>query len=250
MLVGHPVYAVADGMGGHDAGDRASQAVVAELRVLVGRTGLVPEDLSAVIDSAHSSVRAIADLTERGAGSTVTGAVFVEHSGRPHWLIFNIGDSRVYRHRDGELTQLTVDHSMAQALVEQGKLAKEDMSTYTGRNVITKAVGADDSSADYWLYPIVSGETLVICSDGLTGEVADDVIAAELVQSTGAQLAADRLVALALANGGKDNVTVIVLDVVAGGVHSDLDESTAVIGAVAPVTDELDETTIEVPRSR
>lgn len=247
MFVGHPLYVVADGMGGHDAGDRASQAVVLSLSTLADRTGLVPADLAAALDAAHASVTAIADSVENGAGSTVTGVVALSQDGRPHWLVFNIGDSRVYRLRDGALEQLTVDHSIAQELIEAGRLAREDAGSYKGRNVITKAVGASDSSADYWMYPIVATDTMVLCSDGLTGEVSDAEIAAIVDSSTHSQQAADRLIAAALAGGGRDNVTVVVVRVVGGGIDASLDEAT---GVVRPVEDDDDGSTIELPRVR
>jgi protein phosphatase len=248
MFVGHPLYVVADGMGGHDAGDRASQAVVQQLSTLAGRADLEPDHLTVALDAAQVAVSAIADGESNGAGSTVTGVVAITRDGRPHWLVFNIGDSRVYRLRDGVLEQLTVDHSIAQQLIESGELAREDAGTFTGRNVITKAVGADDSAADFWLYPIVASEALVLCSDGLTGEV-DEVAIAAIVDGAGdPQQAADRLVAAALAGGGRDNVTVVVVRVESGGIDASLDEAT---GVVQPVEAEDDDgATIELPRVR
>lgn len=249
-LAQHPIYAVADGMGGHEAGDRASQAVIAQLSALAGRADLVPDDLSIAIDAAHSSVGAIAEEMSRGAGSTVTGAMLVEQAGRPHWLVFNIGDSRVYRYRPSRLEQLTVDHSVVQGLVDDGTLAKDEVATYKGRNVITRAVGADDSGADFWLYPVVTGESLLLCSDGLTGEVDDDTIGSVLSIAQDPQVWVDRLVELALAGGGRDNVSVVIVSVTAGGLSSDIDEATGAVGPLGPLPDDLDESTIEMPRRR
>jgi protein phosphatase len=248
LIVAHPVYAVADGMGGHDAGDRASQAVVAALQSLAGRVTLTPDDVADAVSTAHSTVRTIADETARGAGSTLTGIVSLPHGGRAHWLVFNIGDSRVYRLRGSELLQLTVDHSIAQQLVDDGTLAREDVATYSGRNVITRAVGADESEADYWLYPVVASDRFVICSDGLTGEVTDEAIRAVLLSTREVQGAADRLVGQALAHGGRDNVTVVVIEVVDGGIDAELDEATGVVSRLGEpvVQDDLDEDTLEV----
>lgn len=248
LLVGHPIYAVADGMGGHEAGDLASQAVIAQLRAIVGAEGATPEDVADAIDAAHGSVRLIADGKPRGAGSTLTGAAVIEQNGRAHWLIFNVGDSRVYRLRGNEFGQLTVDHSIAQEMVDAGTLAKEDVGTYAGRNVITKAIGAEYSDADYWLYPIVSGEKLLLCSDGLSGEVTDDAMARTLLREPDAQGAADSLVRQALDNGGRDNVTVVVVEVVDGGLDPMLDEETGVVDSDAgDSVDELEANTIEIP---
>jgi protein phosphatase len=247
-LSGFPAFVVADGMGGHDAGDRASQAVVAVLSTLVGREDVAPEDLAGVLDNAQAAVRLIADETERGAGSTVTGVIVTSQSGIPHWLVFNVGDSRVYRLREGEFTQLTVDHSVMQQLLDDGMLDPADIEAYPGKNVITRAMGADDSDADYWLHPIVQNERLLLCSDGLSGEVSDDVIRATLLSTSGAQQTADALVALALENGGKDNVTVIVLDVVAGGLDP-LVDATTILSAQPRVAEPeyLNENTVEIP---
>jgi protein phosphatase len=239
------VFAVADGMGGHDAGDRASQAVVSTLRELADVPEPTADDVTDAISRAQQRVRLIADETSRGAGSTLTGAVVVEQAGRAHWLVMNVGDSRVYRLRDGVFEQLTIDHSLAQELIDEGQLTRADLPSYRGKNVITRAIGADDSPADLWLYPIVAGEVLLMCSDGLTGEVAEPDIQAILASRAMPQAIADRLVSAALAGGGRDNVTVLVVAVAAGGIPSALDEQTAVVAAEV---DELEDVTIELPR--
>jgi len=246
-LSGYPVFVVADGMGGHDAGDRASQAVVHELSSLVGQEGVGPDELAEVLDRAQAAVGLIADETERGAGSTLTGVIVTMQGSIAHWLVFNVGDSRVYRLREGELTQLTVDHSVMQQLLDDGTLDPADIEAYPGKNVITRAMGADDSDADYWLHPIVQNERLLLCSDGLSGEVSDDVIRTTLLTTPGAQAAADVLVSLALQNGGKDNVTVIVLDVLAGGLDPLVDDLTVLNTRHVPGSPELNETTVEIP---
>lgn len=246
-LSGFPVYVVADGMGGHDAGDRASQAVVQQLSSLVGQEGVGPDELAEVLSRAQAAVGLIADETERGAGSTLTGVIVTMQGSIAHWLVFNVGDSRVYRLRDGELTQLTVDHSVMQQLLDDGSLDPSEIDAYQGKNVITRAMGADDSDADYWLHPIVQNERLMLCSDGLSGEVPDDVIRTTLLTTPGAQAAADVLVSLALQNGGKDNVTVIVLDVLAGGLDPLVDDMTVLNTSHIPAAPDLNENTVEIP---
>jgi len=249
-LSGYPVFVVADGMGGHDAGDRASQAVVAELASLVGQPNVGPEELADVLDRAQSAVGLIADETERGAGSTLTGVIVTMQGDVAHWLVFNVGDSRVYRLRDGELVQLTVDHSVMQQLLDDGTLDPSEIDSYPGKNVITRAMGADDSDADYWLHPIVQNERLLLCSDGLSGEVTDEVIRTTLLTTPGAQQAADQLVALALQNGGKDNVTVIVLDVLAGGLDPLVDDMTILNTRHIAADPDLNENTVEIPERK
>lgn len=240
----YPVFIVADGMGGHDAGDRASQAVVAELSTLAGQQHVGPAELAEALNRAQNAVGLIADETARGAGSTLTGVIVTVQGGTPHWLVFNVGDSRVYRLRDGELSQLTVDHSVMQQLLDDGVLDPSEIDAYPGKNVITRAMGADDSDADYWLHPIVQNERLLLCSDGLSGEVPDELIRSIMLSTPGAQAAADALVTRALEHGGRDNVTVIVLDVVAGGLDPLVDDLTVSMGSR---DSEIDENTVEIP---
>lgn len=248
FLSGYPVFAVADGMGGHDAGDRASQAVIHQLSSLVGKREIQPEALVSVLETARLTVAAIADETERGAGSTVTGVAVSMHEGVAHWLVFNIGDSRVYRLRDGLLVQLSIDHSLVQQLLDSGELAPADLAAFQGKNVITRAVGADDSDADYWMHPIVQNERLLLCSDGLTGEASDEEIRELLLATPGAQPAADALVRRALENGGRDNVTVIVLDVLVGGITPTFDEETEVSSRrEAELRENASADTVEIP---
>lgn len=219
MLADGPAFVVADGMGGYELGDQASAAVVDAFRQRLvgdkaGSFALVHEALLAADDE----VAVIAAETTRGAGSTATGAVLVEHEGHAFWLIFNVGDSRVYRHAGADLEQLTVDHSLGQELVAAGQLHPSQLATFSERNVITRAIGASDSLADSWLVPVVTGERLLLCSDGLHGEVDDESIRAILTMNGKPETAAEVLVQRALDHGGRDNITVVLVDVVAGGI--------------------------------
>lgn len=217
-LAQSPVFLVADGMGGYEAGDRASAAVVEAFReVFADRDAAEVELVRDALLAADERVAVVAAGTTRGAGSTVAGLALVRHDGEPYWLVFNVGDSRVYRLLGGELAQLTIDHSLGQALVDRGELRPEDLATFPGRNVITRAIGASDSMADSWLVPIVTGERLLVCSDGLHSEVDDATIRDVLAAEARPDAAARELVALANRNGGRDNITLVVLDVVSGG---------------------------------
>jgi len=217
-LAQSPVFLVADGMGGYEAGDRASAAVVDAFRdVFADRDAAELELVRDALLAADERVAVVAATTTRGAGSTVAGLALVRHEDEPYWLVFNVGDSRVYRLLGGELTQLTIDHSLGQALVDRGELRPEDLATFPGRNVITRAIGASDSMADSWLVPIVTGERLLVCSDGLHSEVDDATIRDVLAAEPTPDAAAHELVALANRNGGRDNITLVVLDVVSGG---------------------------------
>jgi protein phosphatase len=144
----------------------------------------------------------------------VTGAALASVGGAPHWLIFNIGDSRVYRLSGGMLEQLTVDHSVVQELVDSGRISREEADVHPQGNVITRAVGFHDAPVpDYRVVPVEVGSRIVVCSDGLTKELTTHGIRHFLMSHPAAADAAGALVEAALDNGGRDNVTVIVLDV-------------------------------------
>jgi len=244
-----PVYLVADGMGGYEAGDRASAAVVQAFRRHV--VGLKFATVGAVRDAltaAGDEVAKVAAETDRGAGSTVTGVVLIEDEGEPAWLVFNVGDSRVYRHHGTELEQLTVDHSLGQELIDRGAMRREDLASFDRRNVITRAIGAPDSTADSWLLPVVNGERLLLCSDGLTAEVSDEGIRATLTMSGRPESAAQALVQRARQAGGRDNITVVVVDVISGGIE-ELGDGTTSIRPAAEGEPADDHTTIPVRRA-
>jgi len=222
VYAGPWLLAVADGMGGHAAGDKASAILVGEMRALA-RGAVEAEDVSEVLEQANVRVRALAD---GGAGTTVTAAIGVEHDGAPYWLVVNLGDSRTYRLSEGRLEQVSVDHSVVQELLDRGVLDAAGAKRHPQRHVITRAVGSPETlQPDYWLLPALDGDRLVLCSDGLTGEVEDDGIEAALLEHADPQKAADALVALALEGGGRDNVTVIVLDTHTHRGQPDLDDT-------------------------
>lgn len=248
VLAASPVFVVADGMGGHDAGDKASAAVVAAFASLEGET-VTASDIGDALGRANEAVAAISAQHARGAGSTIAAAALVEHDGAPHWLVFNVGDSRVYRHRGSELEQITVDHSLGQELVDAGQLRPEDLAGFAKRNVITRAIGADDSVADSWLVPVIDGERLLICSDGLCGEISHESIRATLTMCGRPGSAAEALVRRAKEAGGRDNISVIVVDVVSGGAAVRGDGSTESRLAASLHTESmLEGTTVPVRR--
>lgn len=245
FLADFPVFIVADGMGGHDAGDRASAAVIDVFRSLVRRDDLRPEEVLPLVAAAQQAVAEIASETTRGAGSTLSGAIAVRHdNGERHWLILNVGDSRVYRAIGDRFEQLTVDHSLAQELIERGELDPSEAHAFAGRNVITRAIGDPESEPDFWLVPMVSGERLLVCSDGLTGELSDETIKVGLTFGGSTEHTATTLINQALEHGGNDNITVVIVDVLEGGI--DPGQETPTSGRVAglPIS-ELDEHTIE-----
>lgn len=142
-------------------------------------------------------------------------ALLVEDHGVPKWLLANLGDSRIYRYVDTLLEQVSVDHSVVQELVDAGAITRDDAAVHPERHVITRALGTlEGVGADYFLLPLPSVERLVLCSDGITGMIDDGQLAAILAEVEDPRDAADRMVAAALAAGGEDNATAIVVDVV------------------------------------
>ncbi len=243
-----PVFLVADGMGGHDAGDKASAAVVDAFAPLAG-TAVSTAEVGAALAQANATVTSIAAQHTRGAGSTIAAVALVENDGAPHWLVFNVGDSRVYRHRGSALDQLTIDHSLGQELVDAGELPPEDLAEFAQRNVITRAVGAADSVADSWLVPVIDGERLLICSDGLTGEISDESIRATLTMCGRPETAAEALIRRAKESGGRDNISVIVIDVVSGGAAEQSDGTTdSRLSSAVHTESMLEGTTVPVRR--
>lgn len=216
LLSQPPVFAVADGMGGHSAGDVASAAVVTRLAGLAGNADLNAESIDLSLSLAVEDMAAGAGVTDHGTGTTVTGAALASISGLPRWIIFNIGDSRVYQLTSGVLEQLTTDHSVVQELVDAGSITREEADVHPHGNVITRAVGFHEPPVpDYRILPVQPGMRILVCSDGLTKELTAYGIRHYLMSNPGAEDAATALVTAALDNGGRDNVTVIVLDVLA-----------------------------------
>ena len=218
ILSTSPVFAVADGMGGHSAGDVASAAVVTRLAELADRTDLDAASIDRLLSLAVEDMAAGAGVTDTGTGTTVTGAALASVSGAPKWIVFNIGDSRVYQLTSGVLDQITTDHSVVQELVDAGSITREEADVHPHGNVITRAVGFHEPPIpDYWVLPVQPRMRILICSDGLTKELTAYGIRHYLLSNPEAQDAATALVNAALENGGRDNVTVIVLDVISVG---------------------------------
>ncbi len=215
LLVRDPIFAVADGMGGHEAGEIASQACLESLSrnplFATESRNATEADLRSALRRADTDVL---EVTQARGGTTVAGVVLVEHDGGPHLLAFNVGDSRVYQLIDGVLAQITVDHSEVQELLTGGYLNAEEARVYPRRHVITRALGAGvRAKADVWLVPIAQEQRILICTDGLTGELSDQQLRQTLIALADPQEAVDSLIAQANNSGGRDNITAIVVDV-------------------------------------
>lgn len=214
FIASDPVFAVADGMGGHEAGEVASgmcvRALAAMPQLATGERTATASVVQHFLASADDSIRT---ATGSRAGTTLSGVVVVEQMGVPYWLVMNIGDSRTYRLSQGQFAQVSVDHSEVQELVDTGEITAEQAAVHPRRHVVTRALGTgDDTEADYWLLPIEEGDRVMVCSDGLNGELTDDRMLGILGSVEDPQEAVDALIQAALRSGGRDNITVIVID--------------------------------------
>ena len=226
LLAYPPVFLVADGMGGHAAGDVASRLAVEEFAQLAGRAAAEPDEIHACFRRTARRLRDVVDAG-RTAGTTVAGVAVAAYDGAEYWLVFNIGDSRVYRLAEGRLEQISVDHSVVQDLIDAGEIDPADASVHPERHVITRAIATDAEPApDYWLIPAGPTDRLLVCTDGLTIELPHERLERVLATVPDPQLAAERLVAEAVASGGADNISAVVVDVATvqpgGGAQTEL----------------------------
>lgn len=215
------VFGVADGMGGHQAGEVAS-AIAARIirdRLSAGASNVgvvvasVVEANASIYQAAHASV------DHHGMGTTLTALVVMrpDESNISRFALINVGDSRTYLLRNGVLHRATIDHSYVQELVNTGHITEEEARSHPRRNIVTRALGIEPTvRVDTWLVPMVHGDRFILCSDGLVDEVSDDEITEIAVANDDPEATAQQLIAKANANGGRDNVTVVVVDVLQG----------------------------------
>ncbi len=234
MLVDSTIFVVADGMGGHKAGEVASALTVQLLkrRLEPTSTAISLDDVLAAVVEANNEIfeAATSNVDHQGMGTTLTG-LFVVRPPAPtdaegdgaapplpdQFALINVGDSRTYLLRHGRLRRVTVDHNYVQELVNTGHITDDEARTHPRRNIVTRALGIDPSvRVDAWTLPIVRGDRFVVCSDGLSDEVHDTEIHQILTTVGDPQAAAEELAAAANRHGGRDNVSVIVVDVVDG----------------------------------
>lgn len=224
-------FILADGMGGHQAGEIAAQELVSMLCRIVKRkfgSSTAGQPLPEVKDLLLRAIRYVNAMIYRmgksqpelkGMGTTLCCLLF-----HPEGIIFaHVGDSRIYRYRHQQLEQLTKDHSLLYELIEQGQLDEQQAGTFLYRNIITKAIGTEAKVA-----PSVACDTILVddlylmCSDGLTDLLLPNEIAAILEEAPSIQIAAEMLVLSANQRGGRDNITVVITKVIEGDVPSDL----------------------------
>jgi serine/threonine protein phosphatase PrpC len=214
LWTGDSVFAVADGMGGHAAGEVASATALGPVAELDGKVFADARSARKALAEAvlHANVAVVTkaenDPTFRGMGTTLTAAM-VEGK-RLH--VAHVGDSRAYLLRNGELSQLTTDHTLVQHLIDEGELTPEQAAEHPQRSVITRAIGvSNEVEVDSLSIHLAADDQLLLCSDGLTGVVTDAEIARYLIRETDASQAVARLIAAANAAGGPDNITLVLL---------------------------------------
>lgn len=210
-----PVFLVADGMGGHRAGDVASAIVVDTFQSMARRGNVDAPAVEACLEQCQKLISALAnDEAPSAPGSTVVVAVHLREGDADYWLLANVGDSRAYVWQPDEFEQVSRDHSVVQELIDSGDLDPRDASTHPERHVITRALGAvQDSPADYSLVPASAGSKLLLCSDGVSTELDDATLARLLATQRSDEETAAMIVAAAVDAGGRDNATAVVVSV-------------------------------------
>lgn len=211
LIIIPPLFAVADGMGGHEAGEIASEITVNTLAELAP-SHLDAEGLTAAVEAANYNVMKAPrqGIGRDGMGTTLTAAMLEGE----RLLIAQVGDSRAYLLHKGHLQQITRDHSLMADLIEAGQITPEEARVHPNRSVITRAIGSDiHMRPDIYKLNVDAGDRILLCSDGLSSMISNNAIESIMRRQSDAQHCADELVTAALENGGADNVTVVVADV-------------------------------------
>jgi len=226
FLVEEPLFAVADGMGGHRGGEVASRLALETVqRLFEERTGSLTEQ----VEQANRAVfeRSQLDRDVAGMGTTLTAALLEGTRVR----LAHVGDSRAYLFRDGGLLRLTEDHTLVHRMVQEGEITEAEAETHPHRSILTRALGVDPAvHVDEGVLEVRAGDRLLLCTDGLTGMLPEDRIREVLEGEPDPQAVADRLVGEANAAGGVDNITVVLLDLEEGSEHDPPAETTVALG--------------------
>ena len=204
------VCAVTDGMGGYSGGEIASTYAVDEIReYLASLESVGQQDLCDAIIHANQRIVNRVASEERLAGMGTTAVVTAIKDNQLYWA--SVGDSRLYVYRDGLLKQITTDHSMVQELLTAGEITKDEMLSHPQRNLLTRAVGVDEVlEVDSGIESILPGDRILLCTDGLSGYVTDDVIASALQSSDNNMMVVESLMDTVYEVGAGDNVTIVV----------------------------------------
>jgi PPM family protein phosphatase len=222
-----PVFVVADGMGGAQAGEVASQIAVEAFEQGLPDSGSPEQRLAQRVREANQRIHELsrADHEHAGMGTTLTAAYLDDAA----LAIAHVGDSRAYLFRDGTLERLTQDHSLVEELLRQDKLTPEEAAEHPQRSIITRALGPEASvEVDTWTYPVRAGDVLLLCSDGLTSMISEQQVTEILAANPELTAAADALIDHANAAGGRDNITVILFRLEEVGTVGALEQPTTI----------------------
>jgi protein phosphatase len=231
-----PLFVVADGMGGAQAGEVASRLAAETFAPGLPDGGTTEERLATRVLEANARIHKLSqeDRDRAGMGTTLTAA----YLDGEELAVAHVGDSRAYLWRDGELTRLTRDHSLVDELVRRGKLTEEEAAEHPQRSIITRALGPEpEVEVDTRTYRAQAGDVLLLCSDGLTSMISEQLIAGILRGAEGLEGAGRELVDAANAAGGRDNITVVLFRL------EEVPSGAAAAGAAAPQTAALDQPT-------
>ena len=203
---GASLYAIADGMGGHAAGDVASQTAIAAFSAAFHETRSVLAAMKSANRAVHE--RSAREPEHSGMGTTLTGLHIFGNTA----FVAHVGDSRLYRLHDAALEQLTTDHTVAQDMIDQGTLNKHDAMRHPLSSMLKRSLGLrPDVDVDVFQTEIVTGDIFMLCSDGLTGMVTDEDLCAMLLEPKKMEASAAELVKAANMRGGLDNITVVLI---------------------------------------
>jgi serine/threonine protein phosphatase PrpC len=228
-----PLFVVADGMGGAQAGEVASRLAIEVFAQGLDSGGSPEERLAARVRDANRQIydRSRVETGREGMGTTLTAAYLDDGQ----VAIAHVGDSRAYLFRDGELTRLTQDHSLVDELVRRGKLTEEQAAEHPQRSIITRALGPEpDVEVDTFTYPVRAGDVLLLCSDGLTSMISEDAVSRVLGSAESLDEAARSLIREANEAGGRDNITVVLFrleEVAVGGQDASGEDHDTIIEA-------------------
>jgi protein phosphatase len=218
VIPGNDVYVVADGVGGNNSGEVASRTAVEQIAGFVNSGDIrrcdTPEEIFSfmgdAVGAANSAIYEMGKDTTRYQGMATTVVMAYIYKGEGY--IANIGDSRAYIYRDGEMSRITKDHTYVNELIDKGVITEDEAESHRQKNVITKALGAEPSiSPDYYKLPLHSGDVLMLCTDGLYGEVGEKRILEVLGSGKSMNDTCSELVDMAIESGGRDNITVVCI---------------------------------------
>lgn len=209
------MFVVADGMGGHAAGDIASSLTIESFRAASESMPMPITQLSIVLSAANESVITYARDNDRdGMGTTVVGAAVVDNGGDPAIVVFHVGDSRCYLVGTDRLVRLTKDHSLVQEMVDHGEITEDEAAYHPHRNVVTRAVGIDAVvTADFLVLPEAGQQRFLLCSDGVSGELDDVELHRLLAQNPDPAIAVSAIIDAVLSGRARDNASAIVIDI-------------------------------------